>query len=181
MRQGEVFGPFKDRVDFLRQRTVVDRQLTTVTAGAPNFGPTHDCRERAHVPPLLHVVADALLEHLARYEYGRDGLIFTNDYGDPLRRSGFNTTWRRALTKADTEPAVLHSLRHYYMSLQIRHSASVTVVQERLGHASASATLGTYSHLWPDSEDRTREAIDAALGESATRVLADSLRTLSTM
>ena len=37
------------------------------------------------------------------------------------------------------------------------------VVQARLGHACAAETLDTYSHLWPDSEDRTREAVDAVL------------------
>jgi hypothetical protein len=45
-------------------------------------------------------------------------------------------------------------------------------VQKRLGHATAAETLDTYSHLWPDSEDRTREAIDSVLG-----IPADSLRT----
>ncbi len=45
----------------------------------------------------------------------------------------------------------------------IRHGESVKVVQSRLGHASAAETLDTYSHLWPDSDDRTREAIDAVL------------------
>ena len=39
---------------------------------------------------------------------------------------------------------------------------SVKTVQARLGHASASETLDTYSHLWPDSEERTREAVDEA-------------------
>jgi hypothetical protein len=34
--------------------------------------------------------------------------------------------------------------------------------KRRLGHATAA---DTYSHLWPDSDDRTREAIDAILGE----------------
>ena len=65
-----------------------------------------------------------------------------------------------------------HALRHYYASLLIRHSESVKTVQARLGHASASETLDTYSHLWPDSDDRTREAVDAVLGN-----LADYLRT----
>lgn len=37
-------------------------------------------------------------------------------------------------------------------------------VQARLGHASAAETLDTYSHLWPDSDDRTREAVDVVLG-----------------
>jgi integrase len=43
---------------------------------------------------------------------------------------------------------------------------SVKVVQARLGHASAAETLNTYAHLWPDSEDRTRAAIESALGTS---------------
>jgi integrase len=55
-------------------------------------------------------------------------------------------------------------------NLLIRHSESVKVVQARLGHASASETLDTYSHLWPDSDDRTRTAVDSVL-------LADSVRT----
>jgi integrase len=40
----------------------------------------------------------------------------------------------------------------------------VKAVQARLGHASAAETLDTYSHLWPDSDDKTREAVDAYLG-----------------
>jgi hypothetical protein len=58
---------------------------------------------------------------------------------------------------------VFHGLRHYYASLLIRHGESVKTVQERLGHASAVETLDTYSHLWPDSDDRTREAVDSVL------------------
>ena len=57
-----------------------------------------------------------------------------------------------------------HDLRHYYAGLLIRHGESVKVVQKRLGHKSAVETLDTNSHLWPDSEDRTREAVDEVLG-----------------
>jgi hypothetical protein len=51
----------------------------------------------------------------------------------------------------------------------------VKTVQSRLGHASAVETLDTYSHLWPDSDDRTRDAIDSVLGFPA-----DQLRTEAT-
>ena len=54
------------------------------------------------------------------------------------------------------------SSRDHYASLLIRHGEGVKVVQARLGHASAAETLGTYSHLWPDAEDRTRAAVDTA-------------------
>jgi len=35
-------------------------------------------------------------------------------------------------------------------------------VAERLGHENATLVLSTYGHLMPDSEDRTRRAIDEA-------------------
>ena len=47
----------------------------------------------------------------------------------------------------------------------MRHQpCSVTAVQHFLGHNNASETLDTYSHLWPENEDRIRAAIDAGLG-----------------
>lgn len=67
-----------------------------------------------------------------------------------------------------------HDLRHHYASLLLANSESVKTVQARLGHASATETLDTYSHLWPDSDDRTRDAVDKARAR-----LADSPRIVS--
>ncbi len=53
---------------------------------------------------------------------------------------------------------------HVYASALIRKGLSVKVVQARLGHASAVETLDVYGHLWPDDEDRTRQAVDELLG-----------------
>jgi hypothetical protein len=38
----------------------------------------------------------------------------------------------------------------------------VVAVAERLGHGNASLVLSTYGHLMPDSEERTRRAINEA-------------------
>jgi integrase len=64
---------------------------------------------------------------------------------------------KRAKIRQD---ATWHDLRHYYASLLIRHGESVKTVQARLGHASAVETLDTCAHLWPDSEDPTRQAVE---------------------
>jgi len=53
-----------------------------------------------------------------------------------------------------------------------RHGVDVKAVQNRLGHSGAAVTLDVYSHLWPDSDDRTREAVERALAAPA-----DTLRT----
>ena len=84
----------------------------------------------------------------------------------PVRRASFfQRVWRPALDAAKLPRQTrFHDLRHYFASLLIRHGESVKTVQARLGHASATETLDTYSHLWPDSDDRTPEAVDSVLG-----------------
>jgi integrase len=42
----------------------------------------------------------------------------------------------------------------------------VKTVSERLGHTNAAMTLNIYTHLWPDSEERTRAAVDKAYADS---------------
>ena len=111
------------------------------------------------------IVVDALASHLARYPAEPESLIFTNDMGEPIRRTRFSDVWRPIVKSAGVpEGTGFHALRHFYASLLIRHGESVKTVQARLGHASAVETLNTYSHLWPDSDDRTREAVDSVFG-----------------
>jgi integrase len=65
----------------------------------------------------------------------------------------------------------LCDLRHHYASVLLEAGESVVAVAERLGHENATLVLKTYGHLMPDSEDRTRRAIDDAWS--------DGLRTAS--
>jgi integrase len=118
--------------------------------------------------PLAKVVLDGLARHyelvgLTSAETSR--FIFTNASGEPIQRSRFGEVWRSAVKRSGLPAGTgFHALRHYYASLLISQDESVKVVQSRLGHASAAETLDTYTHLWPDSEDRTRQAVEAVLG-----------------
>lgn len=166
LRVSECLGLSVDRVDFLRRTIRVDRQLVMLGGGAPTFGPPKTAASVRTVP-LPAVVGGALAAHLRAFPEGDDGLIFTSAGGKAIRRTTFWDIWRQAVEDAGMPKGTrFHSLRHFYASLLIRYGESVKVVQERLGHASAAETLDTYSHLWPDSEDRTRAAVDAVLGSS---------------
>ncbi|MGY1823759.1 tyrosine-type recombinase/integrase [Geodermatophilus sp. SYSU D00079] len=168
MRQGEVSGLTVDRIDWLRRTVTVDRQLITVPGKPPHLAPPKT-EASVRTIPLPQVVVDALAAHLAAYPAGPDGFVFTTAAGTPMRRTAFSAqVWRPAVRAAGLPvDTVFHSLRHHYASLLIRYGESVKTVQARLGHASAAETLDTYSHLWPDSDDRTREAVDSALGAPA--------------
>jgi integrase len=175
MRPGECFGLTVDRVRFLERTAMVDRQLVTVQGQAPCLGPPKT-RASNRTIPLPQVVVDALAAHLAEFPAAPDGLVFTLT-GKPITRQAFGHKWRAAVETARLPAGTgFHALRHYYASLLIRHGESVKTVQARLGHASAVETLDTYSHLWPDSDDRTRDAIDSVVGAKST---ADALRTES--
>ncbi len=91
-------------------------------------------------------------------------LIFTNDRGEPIRRNSFSLIFRRAGDQVGIEKGDgFHELRHHFASLLISSGCSVTVVQRRLGHATAQETLDTYSHLWPDDDEKTTSAVDSRL------------------
>lgn len=164
LRQGECFGVTVDRIDFLRKTVRVDRQIQKSKGGVPEFGPLKTQASYRTVP-LPQVVIDALAAHLAEFGEGPERIVFTNSVGTPLQRSPFNEMWHRAARAADLPPGTtFHDLRHFYASLLITHGCSIKAVQNRLGHKSAVETLDTYSHLWPDSDDETRDAVDAILG-----------------
>ncbi len=192
LRQGEALGLTVDRSGLrppsLRPMLTVDRQLVLLTGEPPYLGPPK--RRASHRDlPLPRVAVDALAAHLATFPATpreivcRDAsgkswtetveLVFTTGTGQPIRRNAFSRVWRPAVEAAGLpDGTTFHDLRHFYASLLIRHGESVKVVQARLGHATAAETLDTYSHLWPDSEDRTRLAVDSVLG-----AVADSVRT----
>ena len=74
---------------------------------------------------------------------------------------------------ADASP---HALRHAYASMLIEGGESVVAVARRMGHKNPSMTLDVYSHLFRDSEERTRKVVDAAWNAKINQV-ADSVRT----
>lgn len=164
MRQGECFGLSVDRVDFLRRTVRVDRQLISARGGVPEFGPPRS-RASFRTVPMPSIVAEALAEHLAIYPPGSAGLVFTNNKGARCGNTAGNMWHRAAATAGLPLWATFHDLRHFYASLLISRGCSVKAVQTRLGHRSAMETLDTYGHLWPDSDDETRNAVDHVLGK----------------
>ena len=65
-----------------------------------------------------------------------------------------------AVTAGLPERLRLYDLRHTCASLLIREGATVKAVQAQLGHATASITLDTYGHLFPDELDALAERLE---------------------
>jgi len=69
--------------------------------------------------------------------------------------------FRRAVKAAKLPEISLHDLRHTHATLALRAGIHPKVVSERLGHATGSITLDTYSHAIPAMQEE--EALIAQL------------------
>ena len=178
VRQGEAFALEVDSIDFLRRRIHIRQQLLQlpnqpVYLALPKGGKTRTVpaadafllelsRHLKEFPATKVYIEDRTVPAKPRWRWAE--FVFTTVDGLVLRRTGVGARlWRPARASAGLPVEfTFHDLRHYFASALIRYGESVKTVQAALGHATAAETLDTYSHLWPDSEDRTRAAIDAA-------------------
>jgi hypothetical protein len=55
-------------------------------------------------------------------------------------------------------PITLHGVRHSYATAALAAGEPLTVVSERLGHASSSITANLYQHVLPSTDERTANA-----------------------
>lgn len=180
LRPGELLGLQVRHVDFFRRVLRVEQQLQQTRNGGTRVGPPKT-PESERVVPLPEVVVHALVAHLRDYPAEPDDFLFRGSDGGPIVYTRFmDGAFRPARKRLGLKASGLHALRHTYASLLIAAGESVKVVSERLGHANAAMTLNVYSHLFPDSEDRTRKAIDGAFTGGGGEARADSARTAET-
>ena len=147
-------------VDFLRRTVRIVEQI----APEPRSVVTPRRHGRSEPCSLRQVVADALAAHLVAFPAAADGSIFSTKTGAVYRHDYYGAQIFAATVKQAGLPAgtTMHDLRHHYASVPLHAGESVVAVAERLGHENASLVLSTYGHLMPDSEERTRRAIDEA-------------------
>jgi integrase len=165
LRLGELFALRRQDVDFMRREVHVEHQADPITR---ELAPPKTPRSRRTVP-LPTVVAEALARHMAAFPPATtDAFIFTNARGRLHHRGSYSELFSKAAARAGLPVGISsHDLRHHYASLLLHAGESVHAVAERLGHANATLVLTTYGHLMPDTEDRTRRAVDAAWVEAA--------------
>ena len=158
LRIGELLALRAQDVDFLRRVARVEWQIAP--EGKARSEPKTP-RSRRTVP-LPQVVAEALAEHMGAVPPAADGSLFTTRTGAVYRHDYYGSHIFSAAVERAGLPrgTTSHDLRHHYASVLPAAGESVVAVAERLGHENASLVLSTYGHLMPDSEDRTRRAID---------------------
>ncbi len=159
VRFGELAALRVGRLDLMRRRATIAESVTEVGGRGLVWG-TPKGHERRDVP-----IHRFLIDELAAHVAGKtaDAQVFTAPQGGTLRVRNF----RRAALDAAAEALGLaglhpHGLRHTAASLATAAGADVKVVQQMLGHKSATMTFDLYGHLMGDRLDVVADAMDVA-------------------
>ncbi|MDV5989233.1 tyrosine-type recombinase/integrase [Streptococcus canis] len=118
------------------------------------------------------VINRKLSQKLQDWQQSQKHLLeqFTNDsltlqvfQNSPLTitKNAIEKQYKKILERDNTLKKIrIHDLRHSHASLLINQGEDYLVVKERLGHASITTTIDTYSHLYPSKQKELAEKLD---------------------
>ena len=156
-RRGEALGLRWSDLDLVRRRaTVVQTVVGNRAVSEPKTG--HGRRPIA----LDDATIAALREHRQAQDeerltlgdsYEDNDLVFCRPDGSPMWPRSLTRSFGRLVAAAGVPQIRLHDLRHTHATLALQAGVHPKVVQERLGHATISITLGVYSHAIPAMQE----------------------------
>jgi integrase len=166
MRRGEALGLLWEDVDLENAHLSVRRALIPsgreVVVSEPKTA--RGRRSIALDPETVEVLKAQAARQLADQDEWGDGwtdtgLVFTKENGEALHPEDVTRYFRQAVKKAMLPTIRLHDLRHTHATLALRAGIHPKVVSERLGHATVSITLDTYSHAIPAMQEEAAALI----------------------
>ncbi|MCA1578345.1 MAG: site-specific integrase [Acidobacteria bacterium] len=159
-------------VDLERGNATVRRTLVWLKGGGWKFGEPKTARSRRTVSFPLQL-ARALMCHKREQAEGRlkagpnyenNDLVFTASDGKPHNLRNLTQRHFKPIFKRAGLPTIrLYDLRHSCATLLLSANEHPKVVSERLGHASITLTLDTYSHVLPSMQQAASEKLERIL------------------
>jgi len=165
MRRGEAIGLRWSDVDLENARLAVRRALIPINREVVVSEPKTAKGRRvvALDPGTIEVLkaqaACQLDEQTQSKAWVETGLVFTQESGAALDPESVSRYWRQAVKNSMLPTIRLHDLRHTHATLALQAGIHPKVVSERLGHATISITLDTYSHAIPAMQEEAAALI----------------------
>jgi integrase len=169
MRRGEAFGLRWQDVDFEAGQLSV-RQTLIAPGYKVQFSKPKTAKGNRSIaldPTTVAVLKAHRKAQIAeRLALGADyadtgGLVFTELDGSPVNPVKFSKQFERAVKAAGLPRVPLHGLRHTWATVALSAGIHPKVVSERLGHATISLTLDTYSDVLPGLQEEAAAKVAA--------------------
>jgi len=166
IRRGEAIGLRWSDVDLENARLAVRRALIPTNRDVVVSEPKTAKGRRvvALDPATVEVLKGQAARQLDEQQewdkaWVETGLVFTQENGKALDPETVSRYFRQAVKKSLLPQIRLHDLRHTHATLALQAGIHPKVVSERLGHATVSITLDTYSHAIPALQEEAAALI----------------------
>lgn len=174
LRWSEVAGLRVGRLDLGTGRLTVAEGLTRGIGGRNVFGPPKS-RAGHRSMSMPKTIVDMLAAHLERQDLNSgdaDRLVFTDDFGGPLRYSNWRQrVWLPAAKAGGCEGAGFHDLRRLNATTLVVGGVDVKTAQVRLGHSDPRMTLAIYASAPATADRAAAETVDRRFfGEAPQKV-----------
>lgn len=152
-RPGEYIG--------LRKKDIVYGQVS-ITQSLSRKGVYGDPKtvKSKRLIPLSAPLLAKLEAHMASHEHD---LIFCTELGTPYLQGNLQRDLDRIVKATGVRHISLYGLRHTMATLMLLGQENPKVVSERLGHASVTITLDTYSHVLPHIQEGATNRLSGML------------------
>jgi integrase len=168
MREGEILGLKWSDIRWDTGQLQIQRQLQRIPRQGLVFSEPKTIASRRNLAigeeMLTKLRAHANLQEyercLAGERWRENGLVFPSDKGTPMDPHRIFDQYKQLLKQANLPDIRFHDLRYTHATLMLGWGIHPKVVQERLGHAQISHTLGIYSHVLPILQTEAARKMD---------------------
>lgn len=173
-RPEEAFGLKWEDIDFENGTLAIVRSLKHLPGGGWEYSELKTTTSRRNLDlddDLLTILRNHRREQAkARLILGAEwidnGLVFTNQVGNPLDVSRVRKHLADVLEVAGLPKIRLYDLRHTHGSMLMAEGAAIKEISDRLGHANTSMTVNRYLHATPSRTRASVNRLSQALAEA---------------
>lgn len=138
--------------DYTGKTVIINKSLTVKTKEASYLIKSTKTKASEREIDLPAILVDILNKRLKHEEmkdtFNKSWFIFGGLA--PLSHTTLRRKADEAMLAAGLKHITIHGFRHSHASLLINGNMNIKLISERLGHASVSETLDTYTHMFPE-------------------------------
>ena len=169
LRLGEALALTWQDIDFSSNTIHITKSIYV------NKGISHISTTKTKAGTRRIIINKKLSQELQHWQQQQKHLLeqFTSDsltlqvfQSNPITitKNAIEKQYKRILERDNTLKKIrIHDFRHSHASLLINQGEDYLVVKERLGHASITTTIDTYSHLYPSKQKDLADKLDDLL------------------
>ncbi|NQP53596.1 site-specific integrase [Streptococcus suis] len=169
LRLGEALALTWQDIDFSSNTIHITKSIYV------NKGISHISTTKTKAGTRRIIINKKLSQELQHWQQQQKYLLgqFTSDsltlqvfQSNPLTitKNAVEKQYKKILERDETLKKIrIHDFRHSHASLLINQGEDYLVVKERLGHASITTTIDTYSHLYPSKQKALADKLDDLL------------------